>query len=1356
MTPASKRAIGRLDVFDSSGTRVDWGTAFLAGARLLLTAYHVVADRRRPDWTPKGTRFEVTFIRAASRAIPVAVVPVDADPELDFAALELLDDAPEDVEPIVVSPLRPDDGVAFAAWGFPRLNPIGGFDVSGRVSDSSARLDRKVPVLQLYAIEGAAPDAVMTGLSGGPCISEDRAFAIVRSFPTTDDQRVAAGTLYACPTLELVPREKLRDRLRLDPCAALPALPSDCPWPPHPYLDLLPYSENHARVFFGRCREIARLLQLALDQPGGPILLCGQTGVGKSSLLRAGLVPRAARRWSAKYGARDREKGLSATLASLVASASVSLPRLLVIDQLEEALTRPRGAEPHELRDFAFTVAKHLASEPRDRMVLSFRKEWLAEFERLFAAQGIGCPVLLVEPLTSDAILEVAMAVARDPALQRRWNLTIDQDAGQEIARSLSSDGESAIAPALQVLLTRLWNEAVARSRSQPHITIELVRSAAANGLGLGEVLDLRLSRIYAAMPQVAEGLALDVLEFHTTTLGTAETRTKAERADTYGELSTTVDALVIQLHEHFLLVDPRAEAQGASRLSHDALAPLVRARFAASGLRGQRARRVLENRRNDWNEAGTGSPLDEHDLALVETGLPQMRVPSGSEQHLLTASREKRDQHAKEEAVRSRRIRRSDIAVRTLLFVALSTLAGLGLMMRAVSERSRSLGHAAAQERLSEAQRALHARNIGGALLELAAAIETAPRGDPLRSTAMATLVNILPEAPRLVASVGPVSAAVFSERASVLVIRRPDGRLATWTLDSPHEVPSPDLPPLTGFLLLNFLDPPTVATNGQFAALVVPLNYGPDQSGPAVWRVLAWAVGNSALLVDEQLVGTAPPRAFWTRDSIFVVLASRPPAPDTEELVGWHISGGTASAPFRLSSPEMLSSPDPFSDRGAVVVGSDAHQSYQYVNLRALEAGHQYQVLPKTAVEWEVHAASSRDLSWTGPAEFLLRSRVGTYYRCSKSGCVEAMAAPTVSPPGADLRSRPPFEMVAERATPSGDRLVLSANGDLLRIPSTTRSPGTRSSPRRHRMDVTVDGKMLGVKWAPAGVRITETSVGITKLSTRCEGPFDGFRGFDSEGRYFFLDRNGVFEVHSTRGPDCATEFSVHVQPGNLSRFVLDDWRIRELMGLMFREARHITVRTPHDLEFALSGGVFWHLRLDSDARPHAEVGGHEVALPQGAGNGFLNYQALSPGGSYLVTCDPYGSVYGPFCWRIWDVRGERPYLLWGPACLDTAESAPGEFGPDGLEFVFAAEHSPLPAYLGPNHDDEWSWATRAAMAEILGFDLRDGRLVPVGTQREEVGSFQAQLRLDSARGESASERVLHGLELLRRQTR
>jgi len=67
-------------------------------------------------------------------------------------------------------------------------------------------------------------------------------------------------------------------------------------WSGCPYLGLLPFEEQDARVFYGRSELVAKLVERVAERlnAAGILLVTGESGAGKSSLLRAGLMPRLA------------------------------------------------------------------------------------------------------------------------------------------------------------------------------------------------------------------------------------------------------------------------------------------------------------------------------------------------------------------------------------------------------------------------------------------------------------------------------------------------------------------------------------------------------------------------------------------------------------------------------------------------------------------------------------------------------------------------------------------------------------------------------------------------------------------------------------------------------------------------------------------------------------------------------------------------------------------------------------------------------------------------------------------------------------------------------------------------------
>jgi WD40 repeat protein len=793
MEEAVRRAIARIDVIDGAQV-LSRGTGFLVGPGLVLTALHVVANRNPdpPQFLPG--RIVLTFPGATREA---RLHTSFWDRRADWALLTC-DELPG-VRPLPLAELQ-RTGDAWETYGFPDANPRDGMVQRGTVENHLGDLDG-VPAFQLFSLQAAAGQgAPVKGLSGGPVLVDGALVGLLR-FALMKDGQAVAGTLYACPVA--APLARTGDLLPVpDPCHGLPGLPHR-PLPAKPFRYLDRFTAAEAEIFFGRNREIGELYRRLTDPGSAPIvLLYGQSGVGKSSFLDAGLLPRLAWYHEVRYARRDAQEGLPATLRAALQPAQparaegVSLveawrqtesaagrPLIVILDQVEEAYTRP-AADPAEVAVLFRLLAdlfgdparrpegrRDPARRPEGRLVLGFRKEWLPEIQKQLETCGLDYGKVFLEGLDRAAILEIATGLTRTPRLRERYGLTVEPGLAEAIASDLLADRNSPIAPTLQILLTRMWQEATAESASAPRFTRALYDRLKNEGYLLGDFLDQQLQRLgrgaispadsarlaelldrqierlgsahglagWSERPAaerafaVESGLVLDLLAFHTTPLLSAEQRTASELAERYRHRAGILPDLVQALKGLFLLTDPAGDRQGASgtRLGHDTLAPLVRQRFDLSVWPGQRARRVLENRGGEWREGRTGAPLDAFDLAVVEGGLPGMRALSPDEERLLAASRKE-----------SGRRRRN----RWLLKAAgLAVLAGLGVALWLawrVQERHRLLATP------QEVQRLLAVEPVAGLAEAIAATGESRDRFGQVFAPVQFSLLRAVEEA--------------------------------------------------------------------------------------------------------------------------------------------------------------------------------------------------------------------------------------------------------------------------------------------------------------------------------------------------------------------------------------------------------------------------------------------------------------------------------------------------------------------------------------------------------------------------------------------------------------------------------
>ena len=283
-------------------------------------------------------------------------------------------------------------------------------------------------------------------------------------------------------------------------------------------------------------------------------------------------------------------------------------------------------------------------ARPRGKLVLGFRKEWLAEIDRRFAEAKLPRAKVFLKPLDRRGIIQAIRGPARPGRLQRQYRLSIDDGLAEVIAENLLADAGSAVAPTLQVLLTKMWDRARQANPDQPRFDRVLYESLKAEGYLLKDVLDECLKAIGGWNPTVERsGLALDVLVYHTTDLGTASQHTRAELSARYAHQADVLEPLIGVCKDHYLLLEVEPDLDSptlSTRLAHDLLAPLVQQRFRRSIAPGQRARRLLENRVPEWEGDKTGPVLDRADLATVQEGAAGMRAWTADEVRLVDASR--------------------------------------------------------------------------------------------------------------------------------------------------------------------------------------------------------------------------------------------------------------------------------------------------------------------------------------------------------------------------------------------------------------------------------------------------------------------------------------------------------------------------------------------------------------------------------------------------------------------------------------------------------------------------------------------------------------------------------------------
>ncbi len=247
--------------------------------------------------------------------------------------------------------------------------------------------------------------------------------------------------------------------------------------PGAPYRGLDFFSEAEAGWFFGRDRECEALHSM-LERRRLVFLTAG-SGLGKSSLVRAGLIPlldpdirvvtvRPGRdAWGAVERAvgRDQHRSTSSPggpgagsplLDLLLPSAAGAQRVLLFVDQFEEVFTQGLSAVPDrpEVADssgFCAALAEAVRADPRVMILAAVRADFLKECSEVPAfAREMQEALLWLEPLDRRSLREVICRPAWAAGLRFDDKELVD-DLVEEVA------GGRGTLPLLQFTLQELW-----------------------------------------------------------------------------------------------------------------------------------------------------------------------------------------------------------------------------------------------------------------------------------------------------------------------------------------------------------------------------------------------------------------------------------------------------------------------------------------------------------------------------------------------------------------------------------------------------------------------------------------------------------------------------------------------------------------------------------------------------------------------------------------------------------------------------------------------------------------------------------------------------------------------------------
>jgi formylglycine-generating enzyme required for sulfatase activity len=464
----------------------------------------------------------------------------------------------------------------------------------------------------------------------------------------------------------------------------------------NPYRGLQAFEAEHRALFFGRRREQRAVLERLKSEPF--LLMTGDSGVGKSSLCLAGVLPLVTegaledgRRWRAVklVPGRHPVAALAAALAPVLnvpeeklaeglrmdASGLVRRLRaglgerdglLVFVDQLEELVTL---ADPEESAQAGLVLGALAEGVTGVRLLATARSDFLT---RLTAVAGLGGEVpralCLLRALTPEETREAIVGPARVKGARFESEALVD---------TLAASTEGGL-PLLQFALAELWE---ARDTQRGLIT-----QAALDGLGgvagaLAKHADAAVASLLPDQRIAARGVLLRLV----TADGTRARKTDRELVGNDARYRAALEALV----RARLLVAREADDGTSYELAHEALLAgwKTLARWLAEAAERREVQARLEAAAAHWERLEYARDVLWGHRQLAEAVVLDPAELTRREQAFLEASRGT--------VVRSRRLRQA---------LALGFVLSLGLVYGGLKLREHWRLDAEVRGRLAEA----------------------------------------------------------------------------------------------------------------------------------------------------------------------------------------------------------------------------------------------------------------------------------------------------------------------------------------------------------------------------------------------------------------------------------------------------------------------------------------------------------------------------------------------------------------------------------------------------------------------------------------------------------------------------
>jgi eukaryotic-like serine/threonine-protein kinase len=361
--------------------------------------------------------------------------------------------------------------------------------------------------------------------------------------------------------------------------------------PPPPFRHLTPLTERDRGRLYGRAADIAALA--AQLGAGRIVALIAPSGVGKTSLLRAGLIP--------YLDASGHTHSYLACRPGAPTAAAVDERQVVILDQLETLATSLDAVELTRLLDRACALAD-------TAVVLGIREDFAARIIGGHPALARGVPMIRLRPLdrvgARAALTEPLRehGVEIEPALLASLLDDLAR-AGDEIGASFGWTATGVVYPPhLQLVGETLW-----RALEPGAATVTLAHYHRAGGLDtvIGEELDRKLAELSTDDRALARELFVQLV----TVAHARAFRPEAELFALLGARDSGEVRRVLGRLEAYRLVVRHAGVDGtpAWAVIHDSLIPRIEAWLTVHDLE---RRRIAEALRYHVRQSEAGAPV--------------------------------------------------------------------------------------------------------------------------------------------------------------------------------------------------------------------------------------------------------------------------------------------------------------------------------------------------------------------------------------------------------------------------------------------------------------------------------------------------------------------------------------------------------------------------------------------------------------------------------------------------------------------------------------------------------------------------------------------------------------------------